>query len=469
MEQNQRFTRRSLLRRMAVLGTGLALSAPGLAGCQPQIVEVEKEVTKVVKETVVVEKAVPAPREVTTISIMSPPYNKNMVDKAIEFFEAENSDVKVKHDETLYFELSTKTETGFAAGTIQDINYGHSRWYHYGCYKGLYRSMDDLLETKPLRSPDDFWPIMMEANKFEGVQYSLPDVFHPGRVVCQYNRTILGEITGNPDPPADWTMDDLVELAIKCTDKDKGIFGLEHIANNIHTHVAWTRAWGKPENPTDGWLVSEDGKTFQFLDPLVEEASKVIYDLANEHGASPKTADKIEGGLFNAGRVALFNADPGQPRGARAQVGDRFDVGGVLMPVGPDGRFGTSHVGNQWMISSKSKFADEAWRFLLRLTETDIQVLRILENGIHGGRRSAWLDLKVAQFAPELPMCVPVVDNDLLEPFPMPWNLRFTEVNDVYRNESDLLWNGDEAFGYRETVQAKVQAVMDEPRPRKSV
>jgi len=481
-----RISRRSFLRIAALVGASVA-GVPVLAACQPKVVKetvlVEGE-GKVIKETVivegeakvvekevtrVVEKQVPAPKEVVTISVMSPPYNKNMVDKAIEIFEAEQEGrIKVKHDETLYHEISKKTEMGFVAGTVQDINYGHNRWYHYGCYKGLYRSVDDLLETMPPRSPEDFWPMVIEQNKFEGKQYCLPDVFHPGRVIAMYNKQILGEATGSEDPPENWSMEDLFELAIKCTNKETGMFGLEHVAYAIHCHVAWTRAWGSPSDETAGWLVSKDGRKFQFLDPLVQEASKMIYDLANEYGACPKTADKIEGGLFNAGRCAMVCADPGSPTGARAKVGDRFEVGAVLMPVGPQGRFGTSHCGNQWMISMKSKHPVETWKFLLRLTETDMQVARILENGIHGGRRSAWLDYQVAQVAPDLPLCVPMVDAGLIEPFPMPNNLRFTEVNDVYRNLSDLMWNGEESFEFSATVQEKVQAAMDEPRPPKA-
>lgn len=49
-----------------------------------------------------------------------------------------------------------------------------------------------------------------------------------------------------------------------------------------------------------------------------------------------------------------------------------------------------------------------------------------------------------------------------IEPFPMPKNTRFTEANDVFRNEIDLIWEGEIPWNEpAPVIEEKVQAVLD--------
>ncbi|OUC09806.1 hypothetical protein RY27_00600, partial [Litorilinea aerophila] len=53
-----------------------------------------------------------------------------------------------------------------------------------------------------------------------------------------------------------------------------------------------------------------------------------------------------------------------------------------------------------------------------------------------------------------------------IEPFPMPKNTRFTEANDIFRNEIDLIWEGEVSWEeHAPVIQEKVQAVLDLDRP----
>ncbi len=53
-----------------------------------------------------------------------------------------------------------------------------------------------------------------------------------------------------------------------------------------------------------------------------------------------------------------------------------------------------------------------------------------------------------------------------IEPFPMPSNTRFTEANDVFRNEIDLIWEGDVTWQeYAPVIEEKVQKVLDLEMP----
>ena len=53
-----------------------------------------------------------------------------------------------------------------------------------------------------------------------------------------------------------------------------------------------------------------------------------------------------------------------------------------------------------------------------------------------------------------------------IEPFPMPKNTRFSEANDVFRNEIDLIWEGEVPWAeHAPVIVEKVQEVLDLDQP----
>ncbi|NLE46224.1 MAG: extracellular solute-binding protein, partial [Chloroflexi bacterium] len=163
MKRDTAFTRRSFMRLM-----GAAAGAAALAACAPSASPsptpasaegVGKPVAQQAAPTEKVKVRIQTPATVNTI---------DMVNKCIAEYMEANPDVEVVSEETVYNEISTKTETGFIAGTLQDICYGHSRWYAYGCARGIYQPLDDYIDASPPDDFDDFFPLVMEVNKFEG-------------------------------------------------------------------------------------------------------------------------------------------------------------------------------------------------------------------------------------------------------------------------------------------------------------
>ncbi|MGI6375328.1 MAG: extracellular solute-binding protein [Anaerolineae bacterium] len=413
--------------------------------------------------------AAPADKPKVTIRVQTParPNTIPMMNKTIELFKETNPEIEVISEETIYDEIATKTQTGFVSGTLQDMVYGHHRWYAYGCYMGIYMPIDDYIESAPPEDFDDFFQAPLEANKFEGQQYSLPHFVHPGsNILFVYNKTLLQEF-GLSEPPRDWTYQDLAEMAIACTDKERGIFGVSWVVTDFHKYGQYTRAWGEP-TPDDksGWLLSEDGKTFRFLEN--EEAAKLYIEL-RKAGAAPGPADQVEGtmGLFGAGRQVFIG---GQVQGmvtAQNTVGDAFELGYQIRPLGPKGRGNTCNEGNQWMINSQSKQADAAWEFMKAVTGKEVVIYGILEGGLQPARRSAWLDPQVLERVPAYKDGAEIIDQGL-EPFPMPWNLRFVEANDVFNNEAAPIWSLEKSWEEQApVVQKNVQQILDMERPPK--
>ncbi|MCB0091162.1 MAG: extracellular solute-binding protein, partial [Caldilineaceae bacterium] len=146
--------------------------------------------------------------------------------------------------------------------------------------------------------------------------------------------------------------------------------------------------------------------------------------------------------------------------------GDRFEVGAIPLPPGPEGRQGTCFSGNQWMINSNSAAPDAAWEFAKLITSTEAGIFNVLEAKRQtNGRKSVWTNPEVNAVNPLYGFTDKVLTEGI-EPYPMPWNTRFTEANNIFQAEIDLIWEGEQTFAeYAAEVERKTQAVLDEPMP----
>lgn len=461
--QTRAISRRGLLRGLTLLGGGaiLAACAPK-AGPTPAPTTAQGAATAAPKA--------PAAKPKVSIRIQTParPNTIPMMNQTIEWFKESHPEIEVLSEETIYGEISKKTEIGYASGTLQDVLYGHHRWYAYGCYMGFYGPIDSYIEKSPPPDFGDFFPGPMEANKFEGKQYSLPHFVHPGsNILIIYNKNILAE-AGVPEPKRDWKYSDLVEMATKCTNKAKGIFGVSWTVTDFHKYGQYTRSWGEPTlADKSGWLLSEDGKTFRFLE--TKEAAQLYIDLLKA-GVAPKPSDEIPGtlGLRGAGRQAFWGDQIQGVVTAQNTVKGAFEIGYQLRPLGPKGRESTCTECNMWMIHSKTKHADACWEFMKALTSKESAIFGILSGGLQPARRSAWLDPQVVAKFPAYKDGAEALAKPL-EPFPMPYNLRFVEANDVFNNEAAPIWSLEKTWDEQAPiVQKKVQQILDMERPKRT-
>lgn len=454
--QTNKLTRREMLRLTAGLTTG-AVAGTWLAGCAPAAPAGDTSGS--------------APEAAATelrIQMPALPAMQRFMEWALPAHKDEYPDVEIVLEDTIYGEIARKTETGFVAGTLQDICFGHMRWLFMGCYKGIYMPLEDYIASDPPADFEDFFPRWMEVNKFEGVQYQLPQYSKPGPVSsCIYNKQILEE-AGVEEPTDDWTWLDLFEKAVACADEEQGIFGVNYRFgdNDIHSMTNVCRYFEEDnDGDNSGSLMVDDGTRFRMDTDTIQEAADFTLRLAHEHRAFPLAGDDVEGGLFAAGKMAFQVEQVANTYiSALQQVGDRFEIGHIVSPRGPKGARGTVNVGNHWMINSKSEVKDTAWNLLLTMTSTEGCVRSALE-GIEPGRRSAWVDPRVVEKVPMLSKSVHLMD-DYLEDFPMPSNLRYVEANSIFRNEFALILEGEVTFDeYMPTIVDEVQAIVDEERP----
>lgn len=456
--RNTNVSRRQFLKGVAVAGMGAA-SLQILAACAPPV-----DAPGAAAESS--DAAAPSAEGITLRVQVPPEGGQSIMPTLMAERFTEETGITVEIEETIYGEIETKTQTGFISGTLPDLLYGHHRWLFISYLKGMYLEIDDFLASDPPDDYDDIYPSVMAGNSWNGKNFSMPGVVHPGgNIAVMFNKTMLEE-KGLPLPQEGWTFQEWTELAKAAADPDAGVFGLGFDGmNSFHYYSNTSRSWGAPDSK-DSWVMTEDGTALTFNTPLHEELGAWYLDLLDSK-VSPRKADYIDGGtvsgpLFIAGLTATQASIVGNITNAINQVAGAFEIDAVPLPVGAEGRQGTCYSGNQHMIGSTTEHPDEAWQLLKLYSSGEAGVMMVLEGKLQpNGHKSAWTDPKVN----EVNRMFGITDSLLtagIEPFPMPKNTRFTEANDVFRNEIDLIWEGEVSWAeHAPVIEEKVQAVLD--------
>ncbi len=444
---------------------GIAAASLGVAGAQLMVACAPPAAPGAQAPSTTAASKAPAATDVTLRVQIAPEGGQSaMPTKLGKKFEADTG-VKVVIEETIYGEIETKTQTGFISGTLQDLTYGHHRWLFINFLKGIYLTIDDLLASDAPSDWKDIYPSVIAGNALDGKNFSVPGVVHPGgNIAVNYNKTILKE-KNLPEPKAGWTINDWTELAKAAANPDKGIFGLGFESMDaFHYYSNFARSWGKPGSK-DGWIMNEEGTKLQFNTELHKQIGQWYLDLLNSKVA-PRKADLIDTGLFPAGLSATMATTVGSLTNYIAQVGDKFEIDAVLLPVGPDGRQGTCYSGNMHMINSKTAHPEEAWDLLKLYSSGEAGVSMVLDGKLQpNGHKSAWTNPDVNKINRMFGIADALLTKGI-EKFPMPKNTRFTEANNIFLNEVDLIWEGDKKWEeHAPVIEQKVQAVLDLPRP----
>jgi ABC-type glycerol-3-phosphate transport system substrate-binding protein len=309
---------------------------------------------------------------------------------------------------------------------------------------------------------------VIAGNQIDGKNFSVPGVVHPGgNIAVNYNKTLLAE-KGLPEPQAGWTINDWTELAKAAADPDNGVFGIgfdDLTAFHYYSNVA--RSFG-PKDSTDCWVMNEDGTKLQYDNELHGEIAAWVLDLL-DNKVGPRQADYIDAGaagIFLAGLSATHASIVGQIPAFLSQIGDKFEMDAVLLPVGSEGRQGTCYSGNMHMINSKTAHPEEAWDLLKLYSSTEAGVSMVVDGKLQpNGHKSAWTHPDVVKINKMFGIADGLISAGI-EKFPMPKNTRFTEANNIFLNEIDRIWEGEVAWAeHAPVLQEQVQAVLDLDRP----
>ena len=466
-------SRRHFLSHVLSVSGGLAAASLVGAGCAPKPAPAPAAPAK---EAPVVATQPPAKVEdtVTFRVQMEGGQLGEQMGILLEKWNERSPKFKAVIEETVYGEIAMKTELGFATGDLPDSLFAFTRWHWIGALKGWYLALDDLIDAGLVNDFEDFYEIGVENQKFEGKIYGLNDSVHVGPAsTITWNRGLF-EQAGLEPPNPDMNLMDLRELARKVARPDEGIFGIQMALHTPGRFLNTVRAWGKPEyhaqGDTSSWTVSPDGKKYNFLDnPWAKELiSSWLMPLYDER-VHPTPEDQVSGGVFIAGKCAMLQAHQGQPMRTKAGVGENWEFHTedcMILPVGPEGRRGSSWECHNRCVYAKTKYPQEVLQLNDYLTSYEAGMISLSITGNRSGRKSVIADPKWQEEFPIYKAMDEVLTSGTVEVYPMPWNLRDVEANDTHNNLVRPMVDGQEPFETQAPIaQQAMQSLFDLPRP----
>jgi ABC-type glycerol-3-phosphate transport system substrate-binding protein len=366
--------------------------------------------------------------------------------------------VTLKIDQMVYADAPQKQLTELATNTLQDVAFSGIKWFPYSVYKGVFRPIDDYVKASD-PGMDDYFSAAIAGATFDGKLYALPYLVHPGNNSLVLLNLDLLDKKGVKPPTDDWTVKEFLELATTMTDKANRIYGTDFFTTTYYDFCSMARSWGGDD-------LSADGKTFTFAtDPKSVEAARWTVDLRATSHAAPSRADST-GLAFPSGSLATSPSNPNGYLGEAQTVGNKFKWDIVLFPKGPTGIRGYQGFVEMFSVSSKSQQPDLAYDLVMQETSKETGTWAVANSHYQpSARKSVWSSPEAAKLGTIFQRTLDWMST-VKGPFPMPYNLRYSELEDKWENVSQALFYGEVPFEEgMQKVQQACQAIVSLGRP----
>lgn len=302
-----------------------------------------------------------SPVSITYMNFSANGGNEENLQRIVDAFEDENSDVTVEVETLPYADYFTVLQTAVAGGTEADVfelNYENFVTYALNGSLAELEGVDGAAYT----------PSLLEAFQVDGVQYGLPESF--SNVVLFYNADLF-EAAGVEPPTADWTWADEQAAAEAITDAEAGVWGdYQPISYNEFYKVLAQNG---------GQFLSDDRSEAVFASPEGIEAAEWLVNKSST--TMPTTADgagtpDFDTNLFREGQLAMWHTGIWM-FGALADADFAWDI--VVEPGNTEQA--SAMFANTAVVSARSEQAEAAQRWAEFLTASDAMVDVRLESG----------------------------------------------------------------------------------------
>ncbi len=452
-------TRRSFLRHVAMVGTGIT-SASFLSACLRQVVVekvVEKQVTKVVKEVVretvivestpkviEVEKTVQVEKLVTAIpalkgkaiivaDVMSYGWTQCAMLRSAAFEELfPNIGIRWR-SLSGWHEYPRKVATLYASGELGDLVEGPpGDLLSYWAEQRLIRPLDEIINADGFDLSGIFWSTLASL-RYRNQRIGLPFIGNAGENVLLYNKRLFDE-AGITYPNPGWTLDDLGKAGTALTRDSDG----DGRNDQYGLAVRYSLPGAYPTLHLFGArLFSENGLECTLNGPAGIEFLRWIQQQIYERKLAPNPA-QVEGGaveMLQAGTVAMLRNSFRTYATLLSVPGKQREIGAALFPKHPaSGQTGTLASGLAYCISQRSEIPGEVFQWCKFMSSRDMGVQMCLGGyGDPGCRSASWKDPRVVEL---YPLCAQIADTvDGAEIERLPWNLRLAECLDIWNRE----------------------------------
>lgn len=301
-------------------------------------------------------------RETRTTSFMvfGDPAEYQAYRDLVEAFHAQNPDIEV----TLTHvpspqDYRTRLVTEFAAGNPPDITLMNYRRYASFAARGLLEPLQPYVEASELVDTAAFYPITIEAFRWEGELMCLPQ--NISSLVVYYNADLF-DTAGLAYPADNWTWEEFVATAVALTQDQDGDGQVDQYGLGVDPSLfrfapfAWQNEAvivDDPHAPTRLTLTR----------PATQEALQWFVDLRQVHGVVPGRVEEQSldsESRFVAGQTAMFlNSRRGTPTYREIQ-GFTWDVAPL-----PQGKQAASVLhSDAYCLSTTAVDKEAAWAFI---------------------------------------------------------------------------------------------------------
>jgi multiple sugar transport system substrate-binding protein len=265
--------------------------------------------------------------------------------------------IEVEHVFINHTDTISTLMTWTAAGTAPDASMLSANYQNALAAQGLLVDLDKYVaEKRPDYDMGRFFPKLMDAYKYKGIQYAFPSDYDLG--LTYYNKDMF-DAAGVPYPGNDWTWEDYRNTAAALTSGEgpTKIYGTD---GTPLEHTIWQAG---------GDYYSPDGLTCTINSPEVKRAYEFILSLIRA-GYAPVPGD---GGGFAEGHAAMnLGLGPWYAYYSLADVDFNWDI--APMPKGIQKV--TTGYGSSFAVLSGSRHIDEAFEFLTWFLSDEQQFIR---------------------------------------------------------------------------------------------
>lgn len=337
-------------------------------------------------------------------------------------FEKENPNIKVDfmHIPQNYFQ---KIHLLFASNTAPDVIFLNNHYLPIYANAGLLEDLSDSdLITKK------FYKKSIEALSYNNKIYAIPrDI---SNLVVYYNKNLFDKNNLNY-PNKETTFSDFLELALKLTNKEKGIYGVSFEEDPLF-YLPYLMSEG-------GGILADDLKTNILTTPESIQGITFYSNLRNKYNVAPKrneNASATMAQMFLQGKIAMHIS--GRWLVPKYRESAHFDWDITQFPKGTKGSIVPLDASG-WAISSKSTKKNEA-KLLIKYLSSKESLDKFSESGLIVPAR---IDSANSEyFLDKLKPKNAKVFLDIIETSkPTPVNVNYNEILDKTKQELEPIFN----------------------------
>lgn len=270
----------------------------------------------------------------------------------------EETGIKTKLSVIKWDEYWTMLEAGAQGGSLPDVFWMHSNESERYMSNGMLLDITDKIAESdlidPANYPEDIWGLYTYEDKY----YAVPkDV---DTIAAWYNKSMFDE-AGLEYPTADWTWEDMLEMAKKLTKEDGSQYGLAIKMDNNQA------GYYNMIYDNNGFVINDDKTASGWDDPKTIEAMEYLEEVVKS-GVMPSPEMLAENGedvLFQSGKVAMVLQGSWMLAAYKENEYTAENADIVELPKnGTTGRRASIYNGLGWAASANGANTENAWKLI---------------------------------------------------------------------------------------------------------